>query len=110
MPLQLAEVSNEAEFADVVAVEHEAFSNPPNSFWFALRGPSIAECTARQWAEHTTDPKSHWLKVTDSDTQQIAGAAQWVIHETDPFATPVPAATADWWPEGKLASASSCFS
>lgn len=53
-----------------------------------------------QW--HNADPASHWLKVVDTDTGMVIGAAQWHIHESDPFANlsekPI---SAYWWPEGE---------
>ena len=100
MPLQLAEVQTKAEMAEIVSVEWEAYSKPLNSFWDIQKGPSIEECTERQWAWHEAEPGSHWLKVVDRELGQVVGGAEWIIHKTDPFLKPPMPMTAYWWPEG----------
>jgi len=104
MPFQLSEVKSQAELAEVVKVEHLAYEKPYNAFWEVLKGPSVEECAARQWAWHIGTPGSHWLKVTDGD--EVIGAAEWVIHEKSPFETAQPLITATWWPQSPLKSIS----
>ena len=100
MPLNLSEVESKEDFAPLVPVEFEAYSTPLNEFWEILKGPSVSECLDRQWADHEADPKSHWLKITDTDTGAVVGGAEWVVHETNPYEKPVPIPSATWWPEG----------
>lgn len=102
MGLQLTEVQTEKQFADVAVVEHEAYSKPFNSFWEVLKGPDIAECTARQWSWHAATPNSHWLKVNDEETGEAIGAAEWIVHKENPFVQSSEPLTATWWPEGRL--------
>lgn len=102
MSLQISEVQTESEFTEVVAIEHEAYSKPLNGFWEILKGPSASECATRQWSWHTAESGSHWLKVTDSKTGKAVGAAEWIVHESNPFAKPSLPLEAYWWPEGTL--------
>lgn len=98
MPLQLTEVQNVEDFKEVVIVEHKAYASPYDAFWEILKGPSIEECTQREWMWHTSTPGSCWLKVTDGD--QVVGGVEWIIHEKNPFENPQPIIKGDWWPEG----------
>ncbi|KAG4034541.1 hypothetical protein MFRU_003g05000 [Monilinia fructicola] len=100
MTLQLSEVTNVAEFAELVKVEHRAYATPANTLWEVLKGPSIEECTERQWDWHTCTPNSHWLQVKEGD--KVISGAEWVIHETNPFSKPQPIVKGTWWPEGPL--------
>jgi hypothetical protein len=102
MVLQMSEVTNAAEFAKVVKVEHKAYAMPANGFWEALKGPSIEECTERQWGWHKGTPDSHWLTVRDG--KDFISGAQWIIYKTNPFVTPQPIVQATWWPEGMIDS------
>ncbi|TGO17575.1 hypothetical protein BTUL_0016g00380 [Botrytis tulipae] len=63
MALQLSEITNAADFAEVVKVEHRAYATPANSLWEVLKGTNIDECAERQWAWHISTPNSHWLTV-----------------------------------------------
>ena len=106
MPLQLSEVKTESEIIDIVTVAHEAYSEPLNTFWEVFKGPSIAECSARVWSWHGEEqPGSHWLKITDVETNETVGAAQWIIHTSNPYEMPEPPLKAYWWPEGGHRSA-----
>ena len=40
MALQLLEITNTADFAEVVKVEHKAYATPANSLWEVLKGPT----------------------------------------------------------------------
>ena len=108
MSLHLSEVTNKSDFSSVVVVEHEAYSTPFNAFWEALKGPSIDECTSRQWAWHEGTKGSHWLQIKDSNGH-VVGGGQWVIYETNPFAEQQPPLKADWWPDGKYKLTTSCY-
>lgn len=98
MSLQLSEVNDVIEFAEVVKVEHRAYAKPENTLWEVLKGPTIEECTERQWGWHKGTPNSHWLAMKEGD--KVIGGGEWIIHETNPFAKPQPIVKATWWPEG----------
>ncbi|KAM3150512.1 hypothetical protein ABEW05_009173 [Botrytis cinerea] len=84
MALQLLEITNTADFAEVLKVEHKAYATPANSLWEVLKGTS----------------NSHWLTVKDGD--KLISGAEWIVHETNPFEKPLPIVKATWWPEGSL--------
>lgn len=96
MSFQLSEIKDEAEFLELVEVEHLAYEKPYNAFWEVLKGPNIQECAQRQWAWHTGTPGSHWLKVTDG--HKVIGGGEWIVHEKSE--KPQPIITGTWWPEG----------
>lgn len=100
MTLQLSEVTNVSEFAELVKVEHAAYAKPFNTLWEVLKGPNVEECTERQWAWHLSTSGSHWLQVKEDD--KVISGAEWVIHGTDPFQKPQPIVKATWWPEGTI--------
>jgi len=102
MSLQISEVNSKEEFAEVVKVEFLAYEKPYNAFWEILKGPSIEENTDRNWASHLNTQDDHWLQVKKGD--QVVGAAEWIIHEKNPFEDPQPIPEATWWPEGHLKS------
>ncbi|MCJ1398984.1 hypothetical protein MMC11_002186 [Xylographa trunciseda] len=108
MGLTLHEVVSSEEFPAVVDCEREAYKTPFNAFDILYTPQGLDPIATRdavikeQWASHAKSPTSHWLKVVDSDTGNVAGAAQWHIHETDPFARPEDHhLDAVWWPEGE---------
>ena len=109
MPLKLKRVQTKEEFDPVVIVEHEAYSQPANSFWEILKGPSIEECQDRQWNWHTIDPKSNWFYVHDTESDEAVGGAQWIVNETDPFEQPAPALRATWWENSRSSLAVEFF-
>ncbi|OKL57708.1 hypothetical protein UA08_06902 [Talaromyces atroroseus] len=102
MPLELHELSGDAEFPALVDGLWRGYDQPFNGFWEILKGPSKEECIARYQSWHKADPTSHWLYVTDSETNQVAGAMQWNIFETNPYINGPPSLPAYWWPEGTL--------
>ncbi|KAI2602615.1 hypothetical protein GGR54DRAFT_623639 [Hypoxylon sp. NC1633] len=96
MGLKLHEVANEEEFRKVVDVEHDAYSKPYNGIWEITKGSSPEECTARQFSWHKAEPGSTWVYVTDEETGDVIGGAQWIIYKTNPYAGEQPAKTAYW--------------
>lgn len=100
MPLKLQVLETEDEFRRVVAVEHEAYSNPYNGVWEILRGSSQEDCSARQFSWHKGDPGSTWVYAADETTGEVLGAAQWNHYKTNPYEVEQPALTAYWLPEG----------
>lgn len=67
----------------------------------AHREAAILESKERFWSYHLADPSSHWYYALDTSTGKVVGCAQWVISETNPFASGVPKLRAPWWPEGE---------
>lgn len=102
MPLKLHELTKDEEFKAVCDVEHEAYSHPFNGVWEITTGSSPEDCCARQLAWHNADPNSHWLYVTDDETGQVIGGAQWIVHRTNPYVVEQPVKTAYWLPEGMV--------
>lgn len=101
MPLELKPVQSKDQFLPVVALEHDVYSNPSNSFWEMIKGPSVEECCERQWSWHVATQQSDWLLVEDSDSQEVVGAIEWILHETNPYEKPQPPADATWWEDGE---------
>ncbi|MCJ1393927.1 hypothetical protein MMC18_007473 [Xylographa bjoerkii] len=107
MGFTLHEITSSEEFPAVVDCERAAYKTPFNAFDIIYTPQGLNPAATRdatikiQWDSHTTNPASHWLKVVDSETGHIAGAALWYIFETDPLAGPDDhRMDAVWWPEG----------
>jgi hypothetical protein len=102
MPLKLHELTTDAEFSAVCKVETEAFNDPFFGFWQVFYGASSQDdFCARQLSWHKGDPSSHWIYVTDEETGDVIGGAQWNIYKEDPSAEEKPMLTPYWLPEGK---------
>ena len=99
MTFVLSEVKSEEEFKAVGVLMQKAYQTPFNSFWEILKGENEPECTSRYWAWHST-PGSHWLQVKDTDTGEVVGACEWIIHESNPFEKGNPIPTGNWWSNG----------
>lgn len=93
------EATTHAEFISIVRVEAESYSNPPNTFWEVMKGPSLDECTSRQAQWNEIDPSSHWIYAKDAQTDEIVGAMNWNIHEKNPYASAGEGPPFYWWPE-----------
>lgn len=112
MPLTLSSVTSPTEWPAIIACERTAYETPFNAFFIIFcpvstspsgRAAALAECTERQRSWHDADPDSHWLKVTDTESGEVAGAAQWKIFEDDPYSRKEQKAmSAYWYPEGEL--------
>lgn len=110
MPFKLEEVTSDGDFDDIIACLWESFYNPFQSFFPLFcpvvgTGPnayaeSIETSTDRYRNWHKSDPTSHWLKVIDTDTGDIAAAAQWNICDKNPFEGENEPTEAFWHPEG----------
>ncbi|KAE9364503.1 hypothetical protein N431DRAFT_421531 [Stipitochalara longipes BDJ] len=101
MSLKLHELTTDAEFGPVCAVEIEAFNDPFFGFWQVFYGTSSQEdFCARQLSWHKGDPSSHWIYVTDVETGDVIGGAQWNIYEENPYAEETAMLTPYWLPEG----------
>ena len=102
MALQLHELTTDAEFGPVCAVETEAFNDPFFGFWQVFYGTSQEEFCPRQLSWHKDDPSSHWIYVTDAETGCVIGGAQWNIYKDNPYAKEESMLTPYWLPEGIL--------
>lgn len=87
MPLSLEEVNDERDFDEITPMLYAAFGEPYNSLrrWFipvrTTVENAIEASKGRQIKSWTQHPGIHWLKVTDSDTGKIIGAAEWEIRD-----------------------------
>ena len=110
---QTLPLETEADFLEMMTACWEAFETPFEPFLrvvFYLSGPtpedrrqSIQAAATMMKALQDMSPNSHWIKVIDTATGKLVGAANWVVHKEDPYAGkeesgPV---VAFWWPEGE---------
>lgn len=109
MPLKLNELTSDDEFPGLVATLYNSYSKPYNGFWDILKGNSEEECQARYMQWHKADPTSHWIYVTDTETGQVIGGAQWNIFEKNPYLESKPPMAAYWIQEGNAGSGLSLF-
>lgn len=111
MPFELREVTSDDRFDEVIPLQWVSYETPHNGFFILFcptrgegpdaRADSLQESKERQIQWHHADPTSRWIEVVDTDTGKAIAAAQWNVHESDPFAKPSPPMTAYWWPEGE---------
>ncbi|KAL9106736.1 MAG: hypothetical protein Q9227_008306 [Pyrenula ochraceoflavens] len=102
MTLKLSEVTTDAEFHRVMTALFDAYSYPYDGFWEIYKGgPSFTEqeCISRFNSWRKADPTQHWVYVTDTDTDEVAGATQWNVHERSPFETAQGKWEVDWLEE-----------
>ncbi|KAI1770989.1 hypothetical protein F4818DRAFT_454902 [Hypoxylon cercidicola] len=107
MPLVLEEVKDEKDFDEILPVLYAAFGEPYNSLrrWFipvhTTVDAAIEDAKARHiksWKQHAG---IHWVKVTDTDSGKIVGAAEWEIREqVSPPDEPQKPINAYWHIEG----------
>lgn len=110
MSFKLSEIVSDAEFDELARCEFDAYENPAcnlKQLFFPIVGslPSaredaIKEAVERQTMWHRADPTSKWIKVVDSESGKMAGAACWHVYEADPYAV-VPEDECDWWAVGE---------
>lgn len=100
MPLELHELSSDAEFPELVDGLWRGYTEPFNGICEILEGSSLEECSERYKSWHNTDPTSHWLYVTESGSKKVLGAIQWNIFEANPYINGPPSLSAYWCPEG----------
>lgn len=90
MPLEVREVTTDAEMPAPMEALYESYTHPYNGFWDMFKGHSDEECIQRynQWLN--MDSTTHWIYVIDTESKEIVGATQWIIHEENPFADSQP--------------------
>lgn len=110
MPYETTEVSTNGDFDELIRVEWDSYEQPYcrliRLFFPILgdgsdaRAAALKESTERQLQWHNGDPTSHWIKVVDSETGRIAGAACWHIYEENPYCTQSDE-ECTWYPAGE---------
>ncbi|KAF2472387.1 uncharacterized protein BDR25DRAFT_220877 [Lindgomyces ingoldianus] len=104
MPLSLTVVKEAPEFSDIWPVLFEAYQKPYNPFFKHFNPIHTTEQAAlqaskerhiKQWYD---DLKCHWIKITDTDTEDVIGAACWLIHD-QPALDEVPGLINAYWHE-----------
>lgn len=84
MPLKLGHPTDD-EFAEFVPMTFEAMggrSEFVNAVWPSGFTPAGQEMSRQRFLFlKTIDPSCRWVKVTDTDTNQIIGVAQWNVYE-----------------------------
>ena len=110
MQFETTEVSADADFDELVRVEWESYEQPYCRLirlFFPLldhgpdaRAKALKESTERQLQWHNGDPTSHWIKVVDTETGRMAGAACWHIYEENPYASQSDE-ECTWYPPGE---------
>ena len=112
MPLQIGKVDLEKDWPDLFAAEWAAWTNPPQAVWQLMfpvnhnsvdaEAIAIREGSARQLAGSKADSHDCWVKVVDSDSNQILGGALWKFFEGNPYRAPFPEFDAIWQPDDQL--------
>lgn len=111
MALKCLPFESDADFNAMAPAIWEAFETPFTPYLritVYLKGDSpedrtesIEASAAGALAIHEANPNSHWIKVIDSDTNQLVGASKWVFHQLSPYTGPQELPVATWWPEGE---------
>ncbi|KAI0388589.1 hypothetical protein F5Y17DRAFT_195013 [Xylariaceae sp. FL0594] len=93
MPLQLETVTEERDFDEILPMLHEAFEQPHNALhpWFmpihtTVEG-ALADTKERTIKRWNQGANTCWLKVTDTDSGRIVGAAEWATRNQDQVAS-----------------------
>ncbi|CAJ2509239.1 Uu.00g142650.m01.CDS01 [Anthostomella pinea] len=107
MPLKLEEVRDEQDFDQISPMLYAAFGQPYNSLrrWFMPVHTTVEAAieaskqrAIKNWKAHEN---LHWVKVTDPESGQIIGAAEWEIREqVDNTNEPQQPINARWHIEG----------
>ncbi|KAF2740755.1 hypothetical protein EJ04DRAFT_548281 [Polyplosphaeria fusca] len=86
MPFQLSEVTSVSDFDLIMPVLFRSFHQPYNTlskFFNPIHTTPEAAIEAskeRQISLWKSNPACHWLKVTETDSAQIVGAASWFVN------------------------------
>ncbi|KAL9110770.1 MAG: hypothetical protein Q9227_004762 [Pyrenula ochraceoflavens] len=97
MFFHLQEVTSASDFSEIIKLEWRSYEDPYSPLlrlFFPIfgtdseaRAESLQESTDRQIKWHESDPSSHWIKVTDSSSGNIVGAANWNFFDENPYST-----------------------
>jgi hypothetical protein len=105
MPHLLEEVTDPKDFGEILSMLHGAFEEPYNPLhkWFMpvhTTVEAMIEATKQRTVKHWNQLNNlRWLKVTDTETGKIVGAAEWEIREQIEGGTQKPI-EAHWHLEG----------
>ncbi|KAF1976795.1 acyl-CoA N-acyltransferase [Bimuria novae-zelandiae CBS 107.79] len=106
MTFKLSDADIEADFDEFMAAQWAAFEEPMQPLFRLFcpsnngdREASLKASTARMLKDYREDPYSRLLKVEDTSTGRIAGAAWYKIYKENPFARPEEETVADWYPD-----------
>ncbi|KAI1325443.1 hypothetical protein F5Y16DRAFT_264754 [Xylariaceae sp. FL0255] len=96
MPLEVREIDPDKDFPALLEALIESYETPNQGALHAFlihpgegeegRRKRLDEAATRFAAWHAADPSSYWQKVVDTETGEIAGAANWNVHSDNPFA------------------------
>ena len=110
MSFKVVNVNAEAEFTELVQVEWTSYEHPYCRLirlFFPIfgsdanaRATALKESTDRQINWHKEDPTSDWIKVVDSESGRVAGAACWHVYQENPYATQSDE-ECTWYPPGE---------
>jgi hypothetical protein len=105
MSCELSAVDLEADFDELMAVMWAAHEEPVQPFFRLFcplvkgdRQASLEASTARMLEWDRQDAKARWLKVEDTSTGRIVGAAWYKIYTDNPFVHPEEEIV-DWYPD-----------
>lgn len=105
MSLVLEVVKDEKDFDEILPLLHVSFSDPPSPFrrWFmpihTTLEAAIEDARDRSIDKWKRNETIHWIKVTDTDSGKIIGAALWEIQNEIRERPQVPT-NAYWHKEG----------
>ncbi|KAF2107289.1 hypothetical protein BDV96DRAFT_653881 [Lophiotrema nucula] len=107
MAFALEEVREERDYDEIVPVLYAAFGHPYNSLrkWFipvhTTTEAALEDFKGRLLKSWKQKPDLYWIKVTDTETGRIVGAAEWEVRKTieEPRSEPEPL-NAYWHTEG----------
>lgn len=102
MPFEVSEITSFEDFKSVQEALMGGFADPYFPYWELLKGPTEDGCMTTLWHAKEAMPNSHWIKVWDPSTGEVAGAANWLINESDPYENIVMVPRAGWWPAGQF--------
>ena len=112
IPLQIYNVDLEKDWPGLFAAEWAAWINPSQAVWqliFPVTDKSVGaevivilEGLARQLAGSNADPHDCWVKVVNSDSNQILGGVLWKFFEENPYRASFSEFDAVWQPDDQL--------
>jgi len=105
MPLVLSQVTDASDFDKAMPMDYDAWRTPynPQLKHFRPNLPTRAESIAYTTAKNTkklqeNDPNHFFIKVTDTDTDEVVGFAIWAINQMN--GEEDGKTSAYWHPEG----------
>ena len=90
MPLEISQVTDPSDFQKIMPMDYDAWQTPynPQLKHFRPNLPTRAESVAYTTAKYVkklteNDPSHFFIKLTDTDTDEIVGFAIWEINQMD---------------------------